>query len=207
MYQFFSVTLRNMRSVGTLWPSSKALSRALATTVARATGPKRVLEVGPGTGPVTRAILQALKPGDRFDLVELNPAFCATLARTVLDPWRAKHPKVEISLHACAIEEAPLPEAGFDHIVSCLPLNNFPADLVQRIMDRYMLLLKPHGTLSYFGYAGIRRVKGVIVGPKSRSNLRAISRIEDELLRRHRGQRQIVLPNFPPAYVHRVHKS
>jgi hypothetical protein len=74
-------------------------------------------------------------------------------------------------------------------------------------MDRYMALLRPEGTLSYFGYAGIRRVKGVIVGPRARSNLRAIGRIEDELLRRHRGQRQLVLPNIPPAYVHRVRKG
>jgi len=35
-------------------------------------GPSRILEVGPGTGPVTKKILDHLQPGDQFDAVEIN---------------------------------------------------------------------------------------------------------------------------------------
>ncbi|MBL9141588.1 MAG: methyltransferase domain-containing protein, partial [Phycisphaerae bacterium] len=164
MYQFFSVTLRNYKSVGTVWPSSRALSKALALNVTGSTGPKRVLEVGPGTGPVTKYILDSLRPGDQFDLVELNPEFCAALRSKVLKPWQARHPNIAVALHECAVEKAPLRSASYDHIVSGLPFNNFPATLVRQIMDRFMELLKPNGTLSYFGYAGMRPFKSAVFG-------------------------------------------
>jgi len=206
MYQFFSVTLRNYRSVGTVWPSSRALSRELARSVAGAKGAKRVLEVGPGTGPVTRTLLETLRPGDRFDLVELHPEFCDILRTRVLGPWQRRNPKVDVNLHQCPVEKAPLPAGSYDHIVSGLPFNNFPAELVRQIMDRYFELLKPDGTLSYFAYAGIRPVKGALVGAASRRNLKAIAHLEEELLRRHRGQRRLVLANIPPASVQRMSK-
>ncbi len=207
MYKFFSVTLRNYRTVGTVWPSSRALSKALAKNVMTASGPKRVLEVGPGTGPVTRYILGSLKRGDHFDLVELNPEFCKILRERVIGPWKAAHPGIAVTLHECPIEDAPLRDGSYDHIVSGLPFNNFPADLVKRIMNRFEALLKPNGSLAYFGYKGIRPVKAVFIGTEGRRNLNEITRIENEMLNRHGGHRQLVMANVPPASVQRMRKT
>ena len=69
MIQFFSVALRNMKTVGTVCPSSPMLSRALAEVVDAAPQPRRILEVGPGTGPVTREILRKLGPRDVLDII------------------------------------------------------------------------------------------------------------------------------------------
>ena len=43
--------------------------------------PRRILEVGPGTGAVTRCLVNALGPQDRLDLVERNDSFVACLGR------------------------------------------------------------------------------------------------------------------------------
>ena len=71
MIQFLSIAFRNMKTVGTICPSSPMLSRELAESAITATSPKRVLEVGPGTGPVTKEILKSLRDGDVLDIVDI----------------------------------------------------------------------------------------------------------------------------------------
>jgi phospholipid N-methyltransferase len=206
MMQFVTVALRNYKQVGAVCPSSPALCRALADGVSRAPSPKRVLEAGPGTGPVTKIILDSLRKGDRFDLVELSPDFCAALQQKILDPWKSEHPGIAVHLHNADVQEAPLPNGAFDFIVCGLPFNNFPSALVRQIMDRFMELLKPSGELAYFCYAGMRTMKGTISSTEVRQNLHAISALEGEMMRRHKGHRQFVLANIPPAHVLRLRK-
>lgn len=207
MMNFVSVALRNYKQVGAVCPSGPALSKALARAVRTAKGPKRVLEAGPGTGPVTKFILDALRPGDHLDVVELSPEFSAALTRNLLDPFAKANPKIEIAMHTMAIQDAPLPNGAFDFIVCGLPFNNFPAPVVRQIMDRFMALLKPNGELSYFGYTGMRPIKASISSAAERHNLRALGTLERELMSRHGGHRQIVLANIPPASVLRLRKS
>jgi phosphatidylethanolamine/phosphatidyl-N-methylethanolamine N-methyltransferase len=65
-------------STGAVTPSGKILARAMARYVdPNSIGP--VVELGPGTGPVTEALVEAgVNPG-RLILVESNPAFCRIL--------------------------------------------------------------------------------------------------------------------------------
>ena len=48
------------------------------------TSPKRVLEVGCGTGAFTKEILTKLKDGDEFHIVELSSDFCEFIEATIL---------------------------------------------------------------------------------------------------------------------------
>src|SRR5690349_13205555 len=75
-------------TTGAVAPSGRRLSRALAHYVrtgepASAGGnpatPRRILEVGPGTGAVTTHIAQALRPNDQLTLVERNEEFVGHL--------------------------------------------------------------------------------------------------------------------------------
>ncbi|MFO0961683.1 MAG: methyltransferase domain-containing protein [Phycisphaerales bacterium] len=206
MLQFVTVALRNMKTVGTVCPSSPALARALSKGLRAAKGPKRVLEVGPGTGPVTREILRSMHRGDEFDLVELSPVFSRDLERKILAPWRERHPGVRVTLHQGAVQDVPLQRDSYDFVICGLPFNNFDKALVELIMGRLMDLLKPAGQFSYFGYAGAKAVKSTVADRDGRANLRAIARFESDLRARHGGVRQIVLPNLPPAEVHRLTK-
>ncbi len=207
MMQFVSVALRNSRQVGAICPSSPALCRALAHGIRTTPGPKRILEAGPGTGPVTKVILDALRPGDHLDIVELSPDFCQQLQHKVLNPWCARNPNVHVTLHQTAVQDAPLTNGSYDFIVCGLPFNNFAAPLVRQILDQFMRLLKRDGELAYFGYTGMRTLKMSVGTPKQRRNLQDISAHEGELLRRHRGHRQLVVANIPPASVYRLRKT
>src|SRR5579872_1273793 len=65
-------------SIGAVTPSGKMLARAMARYVdPDSDGP--VVELGPGTGPVTEALVEAGVAPSRLVLVEFEPAFCKLL--------------------------------------------------------------------------------------------------------------------------------
>jgi phosphatidylethanolamine/phosphatidyl-N-methylethanolamine N-methyltransferase len=64
--------------VGAVMPSGRLLARTMAQYVdAEGTGP--VIELGPGTGAITSALIERGVEQKRLVLVEYNPSFCALL--------------------------------------------------------------------------------------------------------------------------------
>ncbi|WP_050404331.1 class I SAM-dependent methyltransferase [Bradyrhizobium embrapense] len=64
--------------MGAVMPSGRLLARTMAQYVdAEADGP--VVELGPGTGPITNALIEHGVDQKRLVLVEYNPGFCALL--------------------------------------------------------------------------------------------------------------------------------
>ena len=96
-------------------------------------------------------------------------------------------------------------EGIYDHIISGLPLNNFPVALVREIFRAYIRLLKPGGTLSYFEYSLIRQLKSPFVGRRERRRLYRVGRIVNGYIRSYQIRRQQVLMNVPPAIVRHLH--
>jgi phospholipid N-methyltransferase len=206
MLKFVRAAFRDIKNTGSVWPSSVALARAMTRGLDARTGARRVLEVGPGTGPFTKKLLQGLRSGDHLDVVELNETFCRALEKDLLGPFRRAHPKIHVRLHAGRIEDAQL-EGAYDLIVCGLPFNNFPPALVRGIFDRLMELLREGGELVYFEYAGVRVIKGTLVGKKGKRQLKEIRGIRRELLQAHGGRQQLVLANIPPALAVRLRKA
>lgn len=206
MIGFVREALRDIHHTGSVWPSSRHLAREMTRTLRSLPSPRRVLEVGPGTGPFTRMLLKELKSGDRLDLVELNPTFCKELEKKFVAPFRRRHPRISIEIHCAPIESAPL-DGEFDVIVCGLPFNNFPPKLVRSIFKRLMSLLRTGGELVYFEYAGVRMLKGTVASPKVRDSLRRIDAVGRGLRRRHAGRRTLVLGNLPPAFSVRLQKQ
>lgn len=203
MLEFLSEAIRDFRSTGSVWPSSPLLARAMTSAIGSVSGKRRVLEVGPGTGPFTKAVLKKLRAGDQFDLVEINQTFCRKLERDILVPYRQRHPNVQVLLHCAPIEDAEI-VGPYDVIVCGLPFNNFPPKLMRQIFRRMFELLKDSGELVYFEYAGVRVVKGSVTDRAGRSQLKRINAIGKSLRRRHRGKSELILGNFPPAIAYRL---
>lgn len=77
--RFIKSWLENPKAAGAVSPSSRFLARAMAEAIdPRSTGP--VVELGPGTGPVTEALVEHGVAPSRLVLVEYDPAFCVLLA-------------------------------------------------------------------------------------------------------------------------------
>jgi phospholipid N-methyltransferase len=201
---FFRESRRHFRNTGALLPSSRFLARALAAPLAGPRPPCRILEVGPGTGSVTREIVRRLQPGDQLDCVELNERFVERLEHSLgHDPrFRAYRHQVHV-IHSPV--EALAGEAQYDFIISGLPLNNFPVDLVRDIFNAYSRLIKPGGVLSYFEYVLIRHLKTPFSGRKERRRLYRVGRLVGQYIRAFQIRRQPVLINVPPAVVRHLH--
>src|ERR1700675_5065975 len=74
-------------STGAVTPSGKILARTMARYVdPNSSGP--VVELGPGTGPVTEALVEAGVDPSRLVLVEFNPTFGR--------PLRSRYPKATL---------------------------------------------------------------------------------------------------------------
>jgi phosphatidylethanolamine/phosphatidyl-N-methylethanolamine N-methyltransferase len=194
---------RNFHTTGAILPSGRRLAAALARYVGQNDAAQKILEVGPGTGAVTRHIVRAMAPEDRLDLVELNPNFAERLRSTIrTDPvFRSVEPRARV--FETAIEDL-AQDAQYDVIVSGLPLNNFSAETVRRILAALAALLAPGGTLSFFEYIAVRRVKMAVSRRSERERLRGVDRVLRELLGGSEIRRDWVLANVPPAWVHHV---
>jgi phospholipid N-methyltransferase len=181
-------------------PSSRFLARALARPL-RAPHPAcRILEVGPGTGSVTREIARRMSPDDRLDAVEINGYFVRWLEQRLAEDRLLRSRGGQIQIIHSAVEDLP-GEAVYDYIVSGLPLNNFPVQKVREIFATYNRLLKPGGTLTYYEYVLVRQLKSPFVNRRERRRLFRIGRVMRSYIRDYQIRRERIFINVPPATV------
>lgn len=203
--EFFRQFRTRFKTTGAIAPSSRFLAAAMTRPMSQRERPVRILEVGPGTGSVTRAIVRRLRPEDRLDLVELNETFVALLKQR-FEQDAAYRPKASQSqIHCCPLEEF-VAEQPYDYIISGLPLNNFPPDLVRSLFETMFSLLAPGGVLSYFEYMYVRSARQVVGKTSERERMRDLDGIIAPYLREHRFRRDWVFVNLPPAWVQHLRK-
>jgi phosphatidylethanolamine/phosphatidyl-N-methylethanolamine N-methyltransferase len=200
---FWQEFRRTFHSTGAVLPSGPGLCRALARFATANGKPRRVLEVGPGTGVVTDELIAGLGPSDTLDLVELNDRFVAALEQRLQSDaaWRPVADRVRI--HHLPVEQL-APEEPYHAIVSGLPLNNFPAELVETILNRLAALAAPGGTLSFFEYIGVRKAKALVARAEERRRLSGVEQALRGARERWQFDRDCVLVNVPPAWVHHL---
>jgi phosphatidylethanolamine/phosphatidyl-N-methylethanolamine N-methyltransferase len=132
---------------GAVTPSGKMLARVMASYVdPRLRGP--VVELGPGTGPVTAALIRRGVAQDRLVLVEYNPEFCKLLKR--------KFPKATIvEGDAYDIRDSVgdfISEPGAA-TVSSLPLFTKPVEQRLELLKAAHELMHPGAPFIQFTYA------------------------------------------------------
>ncbi|MFZ2065572.1 MAG: methyltransferase [Xanthobacteraceae bacterium] len=145
--RFIRSWLERPLSTGAVTPSGKVLARAMASYIDPASdGP--VVELGPGTGPVTEALVEAGVAPSRLVLVEFNPAFCRIL--------RARYPDATLvqgdaySLRRL-LETLLLEPAAA--VVSGLPLVTKPIRQRLRLIRDALDLMVPGAPFIQFTYS------------------------------------------------------
>ena len=201
--RFFREFRRDFHHTGALLPSGHFLAKALSRPLVGVRPPARILEVGPGTGAVTRAVIDRMQPGDRLDAVEINPAFAAQLHdRIQRDPiLRLKRDQIRII--TAPVQDVP-GESVYDFIVSGLPLNNFSTGDIRSIFAALERLIRPDGTLTYFEYALVRRLKAPFVSKSERRRLFRVGRLVAQYVQSYQVRRERVFMNVPPAIVRQL---
>jgi phosphatidylethanolamine/phosphatidyl-N-methylethanolamine N-methyltransferase len=134
---------RNPRAIGAISPASAALAEAMAAQVDFSL-PGRVLELGPGTGAVTKALVRrGMGPGSVV-AIEAD----ATFARLL----RARFPGLEV-VEGDATDARRLERLGpFSAIISSLPLLNFPNHERAALVRELLRLLPPGSPFVQYSY-------------------------------------------------------
>jgi phospholipid N-methyltransferase len=195
---FFGQFREQYHTTGSIMPSSRALGRALTRPMRSAKPPRRILEVGPGTGAVTAEIVRNLRPGDALDIVEINGKFVEVIERRFAEELEFKRKRGQARVIHSPLQEVP-GEAIYDFMISGLPLNNFSLALVEDIFRSYQRLLKPAGVLSYFEYLAIRDLKMKFVADAERQRLQSLSVYLEKKIAAHQIAADNVPFNVPPA--------
>ena len=173
--RFLRALIARPRGVGAVAPSSSALARAVAAQIDLAR-PGPVLELGPGTGALTRGILARGIPPERLTLIEYDPDLAKLLA--------AQFPGVTVirgdafDLEASLGTRAAQPYAA---IVSGIPLLNYQPEKRRALLDASFARMEPGAPVIQFSYG--------FHSPVSPSSDISVTRAA------------FVLKNFPPARV------
>ena len=205
-WEFLRQYREQFETTGAVAPSSRFLAKAMTIPMAQRDDVIRVLEVGPGTGAVTKRVVQLLKPNDVFDLVELNETFAEMLRQRFDKDAKYRAVAERSTVHVCPIQEFKA-DQPYDIIISGLPLNNFPSELVRQIFQRFFELLAPGGTLSYFEYMYIRPLRKLVSAAPEKKRLTELDNIANEYLDKYRIDQSWVFVNVPPAWVQHLRKS
>lgn len=128
-------------AVASVAPSSVFLEQRVVQAAALSDA-RVVVELGPGTGGTTRALLRAMAPQARLLAIDLNPRFCERLRQRIADPRLVvqEGSAVDLALHLKHWQlSAP------DVVVSGIPFSTLPVDAVQAVVASIKDCLAPEG--------------------------------------------------------------
>ena len=144
---FFRRWIANPLKVGALLPSAPALARLTARNVEF--GPEdAVIEVGAGTGSITKALVEAGIPPERLFVIEIDTDMCAYLRR--------QFPHVQV-IHGDAGKLADIVPSRWhgnvSTVVSGIPMITLPFAAQQRLIRSWFSILKPGGKMLQYTYS------------------------------------------------------
>ena len=176
---FLREWLANPQRTGSVAPSSPMLTSAMARWLPR-DSESFILELGPGTGAVTAALLKRGLREDRLIAIEHNPALACHLRkrfpRALIITGDAWQMDALLREHIPAIETV-------GAVISSLPLLNSPKEQADALAQKIRTVLEPRGRWVQYSYH--------ITQSRCRGG-------EDFRLLASK----IVWLNFPPARVH-----
>lgn len=132
--------LRHGTSIASFVPSSSFLSRKIIQGIDFQKA-KCIVELGAGTGPITKQLISRVQPHTKLIVVELDRDFCNRL--------RQRFPGADIVEGDAAKLETLLADRGIpqvDHVISGLPLPSFPKELRDAIIASSAKVLSREGT-------------------------------------------------------------
>ena len=144
--RFLKTLFENPRLTGAVAPSGRALAQAMARPV-DPSGAGLVVELGPGTGPVTRALIERGVARERLVLVEYDPGFCRLLGQRFAPIRVVQGDAYDLPRTLATLLGQPVAA-----VVSSLPLLNQPADRRAKLIADAFALMAPGGLFVQFTY-------------------------------------------------------
>lgn len=180
--RFIRGMMAEPKTVGAIMPTSGRMAAKMASVIDTGSG-LPVLELGPGTGVITKAILAKGVPPENLVSIEYSTQFYNHLVE--------KFPGVRfINGDAFNIEETLSAYRGqkFDCVISGIPLLNFPMHARVKLVESLLDLMPPGRPIVQFSY-----------GPKS-----PVAKRPEHYKVEHSD---IIFCNIPPAQIWHYRKA
>lgn len=135
--RFFRGWQRDMKGVGAILPTSGVAARRMASVIDTGSG-LPVLELGAGTGVITRAILETGLSPEKLVSVEYSPAFHASLVE--------RFPGVDFRLGDAFDLQTTLGDRHgetFDCVISAVPMLSFTPERRVALLEELLGMMKP----------------------------------------------------------------
>ncbi|MFA5130125.1 MAG: methyltransferase domain-containing protein [Patescibacteria group bacterium] len=142
---FFQRYLADPSKIGAIAPTSLHTARLMASFLP-SDGP--ILEIGAGTGAITRAIVEQIHEPSRLTSVEVDPE----LARI----FRASFPNVSL-IENDAEKIMHNTHGAYSAIVSGLPFTSLPPEKTRALLNDVRESLKPDGIFIAFQYTLLKQ--------------------------------------------------
>jgi phospholipid N-methyltransferase len=176
----FRAWLQHPLRTAAIAPSGPALARLITKEI---TASERVVELGPGTGVFTHALLARGVPPSQVTVVEANPEFA--------DLLHARYRDVHVVCADAATDSWGLTDrTEIDAVVSGLPLLSMSVDAAEAVLTTALSVLRPQGRFYQFTYGPTCPV---------RMNLLAALNLRAERI-------GWTARNLPPASVYRIER-
>ena len=172
--RFLRSFLAGPRRVGAILPTSRRTARVMIE-MAPLRDASCVVELGAGTGPLTKELVPRLAEGSRLLAFEIDPVLARALDAEVTDP------RVRVIADSAANLEAHLGGQRPQVIFSALPFTSLPAAVRTELLDTARRVLADDGVMVVLQYSPF--VEGAL-----RSAFRSV-------------ERRISLFNVPPAFL------
>lgn len=138
--EFFLEFVKHPLQIGSVIPSSRFLERRILDAAGVDTA-RTVVELGPGNGGTTRAILAAMSPHARLLSIEINPHF-HRMVSAIGDPRLIPHLGSACDLADIIVQhDLPAPDA----VISGIPFSTLPPDLGESLIRAIPDVLTPGG--------------------------------------------------------------
>ncbi len=151
--RFFRKGLEDFDTTANVVSSSRWLVDAMLAAIP--SDAKTVVEFGPGTGTLTRAILARLRPDAKLYAIELEQGLLEGCTKSIGDPRL-------IGVHGSAVDAAallgPSVVGQADAVISSLGLSLMDEDIRRGIMTAASALLAPDAAFTQYAYVHARYV-------------------------------------------------
>jgi len=187
IYTFVKAAFKNPMQVSTVFPSSKSLAQSMLDNVGLESS-RNIVEIGVGTGAITKYLHQRIPSGAKYLGVEVNPEMTAYMKK--------QYPDLQFHTASANSLSDFIQPGSVDAVVSSLPWSIFPDELQTSIVSEVEQILAPGGKFVTLMYPN------AAVYPRAKRAIKLFAKTFDEF-----EKADLVVQNIPPAFVFVGQKS
>jgi len=174
--------IKNWKETGAVAPSSRFLVNDLVSQLRKdlqsgQSESLKILEIGPGTGVLTKQIVKYLRPNDSLDVVEIHDHFYKLVNR--------KYSRDNVAVHHADFLKFN-PTCKYDYIFSSLPYESIPKEISRKLWEKKLNCCKEEAYISYYKYLNFKKFR---------------CDYEKKIVKKYRCDKKLVLLNLPPAHL------